>query len=67
MAAAYARLGRLEKARSWLRRSVETGFACYPWLMRDPLIAPLRHDQGSRELFEEFKKKWEDARTRYDG
>ena len=67
MAAAYAQLGQLEKARGWLRRSFETGFACYPWLMRDPLLAPLRRDQGSRSLFEEFKASWEGARARYDG
>ncbi len=67
MAAAYAQLGRLEKARSWLRRSLETGFACYPWVMRDPLVAPLRRDQASRDLFAEFKQKWEEARRRYKG
>ena len=67
MGAAYAQLGRLEKARGWLRRSVESGFACYPWFERDPLLEPLRRDAGSRALFEELKERWEGARARYDG
>ena len=65
MGSAYAQLGRFEKARQWLRRSVETGFACYPWFQRDPLLEPLRRDEPSRAFFDDLKVRWEAARARY--
>jgi TolB-like protein len=67
MAIAYAQLGRFDEAREWLRRSIETGFACYPWFERDPLLEPLRRDAGSRALFDELKRRWEAVRLRYEG
>ena len=66
MASAYAQLGRMDEAREWLRRSVETGFACYPWFERDPLLEPLRRDPGSRALFDELKRRYEAVRARYE-
>jgi len=48
-------------------RGVETGFACYPWFERDPMLEPLRRDPGSRALFDELKRRYEAARARYEG
>ena len=67
MGLAYVQLGRLDQARAWLQRSVETGFACYPWYLRDPLLEPLRRDEGSRTLLDDLKRRWEAARARYQG
>ena len=39
---AYAQLGRPDEALRWLRNAADTGFPCYPWYARDPLLAPLR-------------------------
>jgi len=65
MGLAYVQLGRLDQARAWLQRSIETGFACYPWYLRDPLLEPLRRDEASRALLDNLKRRWEAARARY--
>jgi len=39
---AYAQLRRPDDAVRWLRRAAETGFPCYEWFSRDPLLAPVR-------------------------
>ena len=65
LGAAYAQLGRLTDAREWLDRSVATGFACYPWYARDPLLEPLRRDPGSRPFLEQLRAQWEAAKARY--
>ena len=52
LGAAYAQLGRMAESRAWLDRSVATGFACYPWYVRDPLLEPLRRDPASHEFLE---------------
>jgi Flp pilus assembly protein TadD len=65
LAVAYAQLGRLADARMWLDRSVTQGFACYPWFIRDPLLAPLRRDPDSRPMLERLQAQWEALKTRY--
>jgi serine/threonine-protein kinase len=37
----YAVLGETEKALAWLERSVDTGFACWPFFRRDPHLESL--------------------------
>ena len=37
---ANAQLGRPDEALRWLRKAADTGFPCYPWYARDPLLAP---------------------------
>ena len=39
---AYAQLGDPRAAVRWLERAAATGFPCYPWYARDPLLAPLQ-------------------------
>jgi TolB-like protein/Flp pilus assembly protein TadD len=65
LGAAYAQVGRLEDARSWLSRAAETGFPCNPWFERDPLLDPLRRDPVSREFLDALRRSWESARARY--
>ncbi len=62
---AFAQLGRLGDARTWLNRAVETGFPCYPWYERDPLLEPIRRDPGSRGFLERLKDSWAGAKARY--
>ena len=64
---AYAQLGRLEEARTWLDRAAGTGFPCYPWYMRDPLLEPVLRDPSSRAFLERLRVQWEAAKTRYAG
>jgi tetratricopeptide (TPR) repeat protein len=35
-------LGRLEPAFEWFQRSVDTGFACWPFFLKDPCLGNLR-------------------------
>ena len=65
LGAAYVQLGRLADARTWLGRAVTGGFACYPWFVRDPLLAPLRRDSASRAFLEQLRAQWEAAKARY--
>jgi tetratricopeptide (TPR) repeat protein len=48
LGAAYAQLGQPADARQWLAESARTGFPCYPWYVRDPLLDPLREDPAFR-------------------
>ena len=63
---AYAQLGRLSEARIWLERAVTSGFPCYPWYVRDPLLAPFRRDSSGREFLERLRAQWEATKARYD-
>jgi serine/threonine-protein kinase len=65
LGAAYAQLGRLDDARQWLERSVTGGFPCYPWFVRDTLLAPFRRDAGSRDFLRRLQARWEEAKARY--
>jgi DNA-binding winged helix-turn-helix (wHTH) protein/tetratricopeptide (TPR) repeat protein len=42
IACALALTGRRETAYEWLERSVSTGFACWPYFLKDPSLASLR-------------------------
>ena len=63
--AAYVQLGQLEEARHWLSRAVDTGFPCYPWFERDPLLKPLRDDPEFRTFMSKLRRSWQDAKSRY--
>ena len=67
LGAAYAQLGRMSEARDWLARAVETGFPCYPWYQRDPLLEPVRKDPEGHRFMEQLRESWEAARSRYAG
>jgi TolB-like protein len=66
LGAAFAQLGRLEEARTWLDRAVSSGFPCYPWYVSDPLLEPFRRDASGRAFLERLRAQWNAARTRYD-
>jgi predicted Zn-dependent protease len=44
LGAAYSQLGQPEEAIKWLERSADSGFPCYPWFERDPLLDPVRQN-----------------------
>jgi hypothetical protein len=48
-----------------LKKGVERGFFCYPWMARDPFLDPIRDDEGlgqvlemARERHEKFKREF---------
>jgi hypothetical protein len=63
---AYAQLGDKAKARQWLARATATGFPCYPWFQRDPLLHPLRGDPEFERMLQELKKSSEAAKAKYE-
>jgi class 3 adenylate cyclase/TolB-like protein len=67
LGATYAQLGEKEEARRWLARAAETGFPCYPWFDRDPLLEPLRNDAWFRGFMKNLREDWEAAAARYGG
>ena len=63
---AYAQLGRLDDARTWLDRAVTSGFPCYPWYVSDRLLDPFRRDPSGRAFLERLRAQWQAAKARYD-
>lgn len=62
---AYAQLGQREEALLWLRKATDTGFPCYPWYARDPLLMPLGGDPEFQRFMAVLQKSWESAKARY--
>jgi len=65
LGAAYAQLGQPEQAASWLTKAMETGFPCYPWFERDPLLDPVRQDPRVSRVLTQLRQSWEAAKSRY--
>jgi tetratricopeptide (TPR) repeat protein len=65
LGAAYAQLKQPEQAATWLAKAAETGFPCYPWFERDPLLDPVRKDPHIKQFMAQLKQRWEAARSRY--
>ena len=65
--AAYAQLEDRVKARLWLARSIATGFPCYPWFQRDPLLQPIQNDSEYKTMMSDLEKAWQAARSKYQG
>lgn len=64
--AAYAQLRMSTEALQWLMEARSTGFKCYPWFERDPLLAPLKNDPGFRQFLDEFKHSWGTMKAQYE-
>ena len=62
---AYAQLRRPADSVRWLREAMETGFPCYPWFARDPLLEPVRSDPAFQTLLSEPRTRGERERGRY--
>jgi eukaryotic-like serine/threonine-protein kinase len=67
LGATYAQLRDPATAVRWLARAAATGFACYPWYERDPLLDPIRTDARFADFMRDLHGSWADARARYSG
>jgi eukaryotic-like serine/threonine-protein kinase len=61
----YGLIGEAAACARYFRVTVEKGFFCYPYMVRDPDLDPVRSSPGVQEVLalakakhEEFKKKW---------
>ena len=50
LGAAWAQLGDVRASVRWLQQAADTGFPCYPWLLHDTLLDPVRRALVSRVL-----------------
>jgi len=60
IACIFALLGRPETAFEWLERSVSSGFACWPFFLKDPRIKNLRELQAFDLLVSSLQAKYPD-------
>jgi tetratricopeptide (TPR) repeat protein len=61
----YAQLRDPATAVRWLSQATATGFACYPWFERDPLLDPIRNDARFSAFMRERRRSWEGTRAKY--
>ena len=64
LGAAMAQLGDASGSLTWLERAVDTGFPCYPWFEKDPLLDPIRREPGFVRLMERLRAGHAEARRR---
>lgn len=62
---AYAQLGEPAEAVRWLRAAAETGFPCYPWYARDPLLDPIREHPEFHGFIEQLRRQHQATSRRY--
>jgi DNA-binding winged helix-turn-helix (wHTH) protein/tetratricopeptide (TPR) repeat protein len=60
IACILAMLGRREAAFEWLERSVSSGFACWPFFLKDPWLKNLRELPGFEVLVSSLQAKYPD-------
>jgi serine/threonine-protein kinase len=65
LATTYAQLGEFDEAARWLTQAANTGFPCYPWFMKDPLLAPLRQTSQFRTFEPSMRRTFEALAARY--
>ncbi len=65
LGAAYAQLQQPIPAVAWLRKAAESGFPCYPWYARDPLLEPIHGNPAFGHLLSDLEDKLQVARTQY--
>ena len=64
IAGTMALTGDRETAFEWLERSVSTGFACWPFFLKDPSLAPLRSMPEFERLISSLQAKYPDHLAR---
>jgi TolB-like protein len=65
LAATHAQLGQMDEAARWVMEAANTGLPCYPWFMRDPLLAPLRDSSQFRQIEPGLRRTFEVRSARY--
>jgi serine/threonine protein kinase len=64
IASVYAVLGETDRAIAWLERSVDTGFACWPFFRMDPHLEPLREKSEFIRLTDDLEHKYTSLKIR---
>jgi tetratricopeptide (TPR) repeat protein len=64
IACVYAVLGETDRAMAWLERSVDTGFACWPFFRIDPHLEHLREKPEFIRLTADLERKYAPLKIR---
>jgi DNA-binding winged helix-turn-helix (wHTH) protein/TolB-like protein len=64
LGAAMAQLHDASASLTWLERAADTGFPCYPWVEKDPMLDPIRSDPGFVRLTERLRRGYSAAARR---
>jgi DNA-binding winged helix-turn-helix (wHTH) protein/TolB-like protein len=67
IAQGYAQLGDTSAALRVLEKSVDGGFFCYPYLLRDPMLDPIRNSAEFGRILEKARIRYEAFKLRFDG
>ena len=62
---AFAQLGNRGEAIRRLQEAAESGFVCFPWYARDPLLKPLEGDRRFHMVLGRLRKDWEANKARF--
>ncbi|HEU4936900.1 MAG TPA: winged helix-turn-helix domain-containing protein [Vicinamibacterales bacterium] len=62
--AAMAQLHDTSASLTWLERAADTGFPCYPWFEKDPMLDPIRSDPEFNRLLDRLRVAHREAATR---
>ncbi len=65
LGAAWAQLGDAAASVKWLQQAADTGFPCFPWLLRDRLLDPIRSDPQFTTLLDRLRQRYEQDVARY--
>ena len=65
LGAAWAQLGDAAAAVKWLDAAADTGLPCFPWVLRDPLLDPVRKAPEFVALLERLRQRNEQDAARY--
>jgi TolB-like protein len=65
LGAAWAQLGDARAAVKWIQQAADTGFPCYPSMMRDTLLDPIRREPEFTALLDRLRQRYEQDAARY--
>ena len=61
----YAQLGDKDRAVESLRRAIDNGWPCYPFIRDDPYLDPLRESSEFRTVLNDLRSLWESYKNEF--
>ncbi|HXI91226.1 MAG TPA: protein kinase [Blastocatellia bacterium] len=61
----YAQLGDKDRAVESLRRAIDNGWPCYPFIRDDPYLDPLRESSEFRTVLNDLRNLWESYKNEF--
>jgi tetratricopeptide (TPR) repeat protein len=61
----YSQLGDKDRAVESLRRAIDNGWPCYPFIRDDPYLDPLRESSEFRTVLNDLRNLWESYKNEF--